>query len=57
MTGEVTVLDPADHLKSDQAITDFMGAALETNGSGFRLNSSIGCSAARRTRLSARPWR
>ena len=35
MTEELTILDPADHLKSDQAIADFMCAALETNDPGY----------------------
>lgn len=35
MTEELTIFDPADHLKSDQTITDFMCAALETNDPGY----------------------
>ena len=55
MTREPAVLDPSDHLGSDQDITDFTCAALETNEPGFRSNSSIAFSAAKGTRLSARP--
>ena len=59
MTEELTILDPADHLKSDQAIADFMCAALETNDSGY-VAHALGVVArakgmteiARRTRLS-----
>ena len=35
MTEELTIFDPADNLKSDQAIADFMCAALETNDPGY----------------------
>lgn len=35
MTEELTTFDPADHLKSGQAIADFMCAALETNDPGY----------------------
>ncbi len=35
MTEELTVLDPADSLKSDQAIADFMCAALESDDPGY----------------------
>ena len=35
MTEKLTVFDPADHLKSDQAIADFMSAALETNDPAY----------------------
>ena len=35
MTGKLTTFDPADHLKSGQAIADFMSAALETNDSAY----------------------
>ena len=35
MTEKLTTFDPADHLKSDQAIADFMSAALETNDSAY----------------------
>ena len=35
MTEELTIFDPADHLKSGQAIADFMCAALETNDPGY----------------------
>ena len=35
MTEELTIFDPADHLTSDQAIADFMSAALETKDPGY----------------------
>ena len=35
MTEKLTVFDPAEHLKSDQAIADFMSAALETNDPAY----------------------
>ncbi len=35
MTEKLTAFDPADHLKSDQAIADFMSAALETNDPAY----------------------
>ena len=35
MTEKLTAFDPADHLKSDQAIADFISAALETNDSAY----------------------
>ena len=35
MTEELAIFDPADHLKSDQAIADFMCDALETNDPGY----------------------
>ena len=35
MTEKLTIFDPADHLNSDQAIADFMCAALETNDPGY----------------------
>ena len=35
MTEELAVFDPADHLNSDQAIADFICAALETNDPGY----------------------
>ena len=35
MTEELTIFDPADHLNSEQAIADFMSAALETNDPGY----------------------
>ena len=35
MTEKLTVFDPADHLKSDQAIADFISAALETNDPAY----------------------
>ncbi len=35
MTEELTVFDPADHLKSDGAIADFMSAALEMNDPSY----------------------
>ena len=35
MTEELTTFDPADHLKSGQAIADFMCDALETNDPGY----------------------
>ena len=35
MTEELTTFDPADHLKSDQAIADFMSAAFETNDPAY----------------------
>ena len=35
MTEKLTTFDPADRLKSDQAIADFMSAALETNDSAY----------------------
>lgn len=31
MTEKLTSFDPVEHLKSDQAIADFMEAAFETN--------------------------
>ena len=35
MSKKLTTFDPAEHLKSDQAIADFMAGALETNDPGF----------------------
>lgn len=35
MRAELTTFDPAEHLKSDQAIADFMAGAFETNDPGF----------------------
>ena len=35
MSKKLTTFDPAEHLKSDQAIADFMAGALETNALGF----------------------
>ena len=35
MTEKLTPFDPAEHLRSDQAIADFMAAAFETNDPGF----------------------
>ena len=35
MTEKLTTFDSADHLKTDQAIADFMSAALETNDSAY----------------------
>ncbi|WP_016858108.1 addiction module antidote protein [Candidatus Williamhamiltonella defendens] len=35
MTKKLTPFDPAEHLKSDQAIADFMAGAFETNDPGF----------------------
>lgn len=35
MTEKLTIFDPAEHLKSDQAIADFMAAAFETNDAGY----------------------
>ncbi len=35
MTETLTIFDPAEHLKSDQAIADFMSDALETNDPAY----------------------
>jgi len=35
MTEKLTTFDPAEHLKSDQAIADFMAAAFETNDPAY----------------------
>ncbi len=35
MIEKLTIFDPADHLKSDQAIADFMSDALETNDPAY----------------------
>ena len=35
MTEKVTTIDPAGHLKSDQAIADFIAAALVTDDSAY----------------------
>ena len=35
MSEKLTTFDPAEHLRSDQAIADFMAAAFETNDPGF----------------------
>ena len=35
MTEKLTAFDPAEYLKSDQAIADFMAVALETNDPAY----------------------
>ena len=35
MSEKLTPFDPAEHLRSDQAIADFMAGAFETNDPGF----------------------
>jgi len=35
MTEKLTTFDPAEHLKSDRAIADFMAGAFETHDPGF----------------------
>ena len=35
MTEKLTPFDAAEHLKSDQAIADFMAAAFETNDAAY----------------------
>lgn len=35
MTEKLTIFDPAEHLKSDQAVADFMAAAFETNDPAY----------------------
>ncbi len=35
MTRKVATFDPAEHLKSNQAIADFMAAAFETNDPAY----------------------
>ena len=35
MTEKLTTFDPANHLKSGQAIAEFMSVALETNDPGY----------------------
>lgn len=35
MTQKLTTFDAAEHLKSDQAIADFMASALETNDPAY----------------------
>lgn len=62
MTEKLTNFEPADHLNSDQAIADFMCAALETNDPGS-VAHALGVAArargmteiARRTALSLDP--
>ena len=39
MTETLTIFDPADHLKSDEAIADFMSTALETNDPAYVVHS------------------
>ena len=39
VTKKLTTFDPADHLESDQAIADFMSAALATNDSAYVAHS------------------
>lgn len=39
MTKRLTTFDPAEHLKSEQAIADFMAAALETNDPAYIAHS------------------
>lgn len=57
MTEELTIFDPADHLNSDQAIADFMRAALKTNDPGYVAHAlDVVARAKGMTEIARRTW-